>query len=101
MKPRVTTESLEQYRRSYLGSVHCIWAKLPQTLIQEGERKSWKSIKTRAKQFLTGKWKPDPITTVTTQKKTKQTHAKYSKQPSDVFMLASGFSYESGQWIRI
>ena len=52
------TNSLDQFKRSYLGSIHQIWAKIPQTLIAEGQKKSWQSVKSRTKKFLTGQWQP-------------------------------------------
>ena len=38
-------QSLDSFKRSYLGSMHKIWAKLPQTLISEGQSSSWKKVK--------------------------------------------------------
>jgi hypothetical protein len=51
---KTRTNSLDQYKRSYLGCIHIIWSKLPQTLISEGQMSGWSKIKKRAKQFLTG-----------------------------------------------
>jgi len=65
------TNSLDQFKRSYLGSIHQIWAKIPQTLIAEGQKKSWQSIKSRTKKFLTGQWQPS--TAKPGSKKHKQT----------------------------
>ena len=58
LKSNSKTNSLDSFKRSYLGSMHKIWAKLPQTLISEGLSSSWKKVKKRAKGFLTGKWSP-------------------------------------------
>ena len=49
LKSNTKTTSLEAYKQSYLGSIHKIWAKLPQSLVNEGEEKSWQSIRGRAK----------------------------------------------------
>ena len=57
---------------SCLGEIHQIWAKLPQTLIAEGQKKSWQSIKSRTKKFLTGQWQPS--TAKPGSKKHKQTN---------------------------
>ena len=35
------TDSLDQFKRSYLGSIHQTWRKMPQLLISEGQEKSW------------------------------------------------------------
>ena len=72
MKSRTRTSSLDQFRRSYLGSIHNIWAKLPQSLIEEGKQKSWQAVKSRAKRYLTGKW--EPPTQGRLKKEKKQTH---------------------------
>ena len=58
LKSKSKTNSLDSFKHSYLGSMHKIWAKLPQTLISEGLSSSWKKVKKRAKGFLTGKWSP-------------------------------------------
>ena len=67
LKSKARTNSLDQYKRSYLGSIHKIWSKLPQTLISEGQVSGWCKIKKRAKQFLTCKWDPN-LTQVSTKK---------------------------------
>jgi len=72
LKSKARTNSLDQYKRSYLGSIHKIWSKLPQTLISEGQVSGWCKIKKRAKQFLTGKW--DPNLTQMSTKKIKNTN---------------------------
>ena len=74
MKSRTRTSSLDQFRRSYLGSIHNIWAKLPQSLIEEGKQKSWQAVKSRAKRYLTGKWEPRPLAQERLKKEKKQTH---------------------------
>ena len=53
LKSNSKTNSLDQFKRSYLGSIHSIWSKLPQTLITEGQATGWNKIKKRAKMFLT------------------------------------------------
>ena len=44
--------SLDSFKRSYLGSIHSIWAKLPQSLIQLGNNGGWRRITKRCKRFL-------------------------------------------------
>ena len=56
LKSNSKANSLDQFRLSYLGPIHSIWSKLPQTLITEGQTIGWNKIKKRAKMFLTGKW---------------------------------------------
>ena len=58
LKSKSKTNSLDSFKRSYLGSMHKIWAKLPHSLISEGQSSSWKKVKKRAKGFLTGNWSP-------------------------------------------
>ena len=58
LKSNTKASSLESYKQSYLGSIHEIWAKLPQSLVSEGKEKSWQSIRVRAKRFMVGKWSP-------------------------------------------
>ena len=53
VQPEVT--SLDSFKRSYLGSVHNIWVKIPQDLIRVGSRIGWVKITRRCKNFLTGK----------------------------------------------
>ena len=60
IKGMTKANSLDSHKRSYLGQVHKIWAKLPQTLLREGQGTSWKRIKARAKKLLMGKWAPSP-----------------------------------------
>ena len=67
LKSKARTNSLDQYKRSYLGSIHKIWSKLPQTLISEGQVSGWCKIEKRTKQFLTGKWDPN-LAQVSTKK---------------------------------
>ena len=47
--------SLDSFKRSYLGSIHNIWAKIPQDLIRVGSDIGWAKITKRCKNFLTGK----------------------------------------------
>ena len=74
IKSRIKTLSLDQFRWSYLGSIHKLCAKLPQSLIGEGKQKSWQAVKSRAKLYLTGKWEPRPLTQGRLKKEKKQTH---------------------------
>ena len=74
IKDMTKTNSLDSHKRSYLGQVHKIWAKLPQTLLREGQDTSWKRIKARAKKFLMGKWAPSPDDhDISKEKKVKRT----------------------------
>ena len=47
--------SLDAFKRSYLGSIHHIWAKLPQSLVREGEKRGWSKVTKRSKLHLMGK----------------------------------------------
>ena len=49
---RCKVNSLDAFKRSYLGSIHHIWARLPQDLIRRGEAKGWLRIKKACKTFL-------------------------------------------------
>ena len=42
-------------KRSYLGSIHQIWAKLPQELVRDGEKFGWEKITKRCKLHPMGK----------------------------------------------
>ena len=74
MKSRIKASSLDQFRRSYIGSIHNIRVKLPQSLTEEGKQKSWQAVKSQAKRYLTGKWEPMPLTQERLKKEKKQTH---------------------------
>ena len=89
--------SLNIYKRSYLGSIHEIWSKLPQDMLSIGYDHGWRKITGACKRFLIGKtvdvaaiklrWEPtneDPC---------------YELERSDAFMIACGFYYENGMWI--
>jgi hypothetical protein len=89
--------SLNIYKRSYLGSIHEIWSKLPQDMLNIGYDHDWTKITGACKRFLTGKtvdvaairlrWEPaneDPCSEL---------------EHSDAFMIACGFYYENGMWI--
>ena len=52
----IKSNSLDIFRRSYLGCIRQIWRKLPQSLIEEGNQTYWLMIKKRVKGFLEGKW---------------------------------------------
>ena len=52
---RAKALSLDSFKRSYLGSVHNIWAKIPQDFIRVGSNIGWTKISKRCKNFLTGK----------------------------------------------
>ena len=55
MMGRTNTYSLDAFKRGYLGSIHQIWAKLPQHNIKRGEEFGWRKITKDCKLFLTGK----------------------------------------------
>ena len=44
--------SLEVFSDSAAGALPAIWAKLPQSLVLEGEKKGWRKITQRSKCFL-------------------------------------------------
>ena len=46
---------MDSFERSYLGSIHNIWAKIPQDLIRVGFDIEWAKITKRCKNSLTGK----------------------------------------------
>ena len=43
---------LDIFRRSFLGSIHTIWAKLPQDLLRKGKQSKWIYISKKCKKFL-------------------------------------------------
>ena len=45
---------LDMYVRSFLGSIHNIWAKLPQDLLIEGRHSKWMRMSKKCKKFLKG-----------------------------------------------
>ena len=47
--------SLDAFKRGYLGSIHHIWAKLPQHVIERGRALGWRNITKTCKLHLTGK----------------------------------------------
>ena len=57
LQSRSGAYSLDSFKRSYLGSIHCIWAKVPQEIIRDGRDKGWVKIAKRSKDFLKGKVK--------------------------------------------
>ena len=50
-KPK-SVGSLDVFSESAAGALPAIWAKLPQSLVLEGEKKGWKKITKRSKCFL-------------------------------------------------
>ena len=72
LKPKSKTSSLNSFKSSYLGSIHKIWSRLPQSLWKEGLSTNWSRIKSRAKKFFTGKWSPADETARPQRKKTKK-----------------------------
>ena len=50
-KPK-SVGSLEVFSDSAVGALPAIWAKLPQSLVLEGEKKGWRKITQRSKCFL-------------------------------------------------
>jgi hypothetical protein len=55
IQSRSKVYSLDAFKRSYLGSIHHIWAKLPQSLVREGEKRGWSKVTKRCKLHLMGK----------------------------------------------
>ena len=45
---------LNIYIRSYLGSIHTIWSKIPQDLILRGKQFGWRKISSKCKRFFKG-----------------------------------------------
>ena len=50
-KPK-SVGSLDVFSASAAGALPAIWAKLPQSLVLEGEKKGWRKITQRSKCFL-------------------------------------------------
>ena len=50
-KPK-SVGSLDVFSASAAGALPAVWAKLPQSLVLEGEKKGWKKITKRSKCFL-------------------------------------------------
>jgi hypothetical protein len=46
--------SLDAYKRGYLGSIHQIWAKLPQHITEEGSKRGWRKVTKACKLHLIG-----------------------------------------------
>ena len=49
---RSSVYSLDSFKRSYIGSIHFIWAKLPRELVNDGRVRGWRSITRRCKKHL-------------------------------------------------
>ena len=79
LKPKTKTSSLDSFKSSYLGSIHKIWSRLPQSLVREGLSSSWCKIKSRAKKFCIGKWSPAEKITRPQRKKVKKNENYSSK----------------------
>ena len=56
LENKIKSNSLNIFKRSFLGCIRQIWRKLPQSLIEEGNQTYWLRIKKRVKGFLEGKW---------------------------------------------
>ena len=53
LKPLVLSKySLDRFLRSFLGSIHSIWAKLPQSAVVKGSRTTWRHITNERKLHL-------------------------------------------------
>ena len=65
---RTETNSLDIYIRSYLGSIHKIWSRLPLSLLMKGEKYGWQKITKKCKEFITGKVKPPDVERIITHK---------------------------------
>jgi hypothetical protein len=75
LKSKSKTGSLDSFKHIYM---HKIWAKLPQSLISEGQSSSWQKVKKRAKRFLTGKWTPQDRDNAPIKKKANKTKDTYN-----------------------
>ena len=53
LESRAKTNSLDAFKRGYLGSIHLIWAKLPQNIIERGRKLGWRKITKACKRHLT------------------------------------------------
>jgi len=78
LERRTKTNSLDMYKRSFLGCIHNIWRKIPQVLTKEGQQTYWMRIKKRVKRFLEGKWSPEATSTCKPQPKKPKSEEKYS-----------------------
>ena len=52
---RTNHDSLDLFKNSYLGQIHKIWARLPVSLLEKGERIGWRKISKVCKNIITGK----------------------------------------------
>ena len=50
-----SSNSLDVYRRSFMGVLPQIWAKIPIEIIERGNEKGWLKIKRDCSDFLTDK----------------------------------------------
>jgi hypothetical protein len=98
---RCKINSLNSFKRSYLGSIHNIWAKLPQDKLRDGENKGWRKVTKACKNFLMGKTVvtckaiKDPLKK---SRKVESTTNVVGEMISDVFMIANGYYCENGMW---
>ena len=52
---RTNHDSLALFKDSYLGQTHKIWARLPVSLLEKGERVAWRKISKICNNTITGK----------------------------------------------
>ena len=52
---RSKVNSLNAYKRSYLGTIHSIWAKIPQDIIKRRQEFDWKKSQEHASASSSGK----------------------------------------------
>jgi hypothetical protein len=52
---RIRSSSLDVYRRSFMGVLPMIWAKIPTEIIERGNEKGWLKIKRDCSDIVTGK----------------------------------------------
>jgi hypothetical protein len=93
---RAKVRSLNAFKRSYLGSIHTIWAKLPHDLLRVGESKGWGKVTKACKRFLMGKSVNPIVLKPKWEPKTDEWHS--GLKQSDAFMIASGYYFENGMW---
>mgnify|MGYP004202959159 CR=1 FL=1 len=52
---RTNYDSLDLFKAGYLGQIHKIWARIPVSLLEKGQRIGWRKITKQCKEVITGK----------------------------------------------
>ena len=89
--------SLNIFKRSYQGSIHGIWAKLPQDLLRVGENHGWEKIKGACKRILTGKTVDVAAIQLRWEPVIEDQWAELDR--SNAYMIECGYYYENCMWI--